>query len=98
MVLTSTHNLCFELFLPENFQFLEVKFSIYLTRRVFVMELVKYLYNTEAPQQLAWVCTLVWFFSLIIVPDKIPFSTENYGHLSYSKCPKISYTKVANKI
>ena len=27
-------NLCF---LPENFRFLEVKFSIYLNRRVFVM-------------------------------------------------------------
>ena len=44
MVLTSTHNLCFEqkyenyqCFLSENFQFLEVKFSIYLNRRVFVM-------------------------------------------------------------
>ena len=43
-VLTSTHNLCFERkyekyqsFLSENFQFLEVKFSIYLNRRVFVM-------------------------------------------------------------
>ena len=43
-VLTSTHNLCFEQkyekylsFLCENFQFLEVKFSIYLYRRVFVM-------------------------------------------------------------
>ena len=48
-VLTSTHNLCFELkyekhisvflffFLSENFRFLEVKFSIYLNRRVFVM-------------------------------------------------------------
>ena len=43
-VLTSTHNLCFEQkhekyqsFLSENFQFLEVKFSIYLNRRVFVM-------------------------------------------------------------
>ena len=40
----STHNLCFEQiyekyksFLCENFQFLEVKFSIYLNRRVFVM-------------------------------------------------------------
>ena len=40
----STHNLCFrqiyekyQSFLPENFQFLEVKFSIYLNRRVFVM-------------------------------------------------------------
>ena len=40
----STHNLCFEQkykkyqsFLSENFQFLEVKFSIYLNRHVFVM-------------------------------------------------------------
>ena len=40
----STHNLCFkqkcekyQSFLSENFQFLEVKISIYLNRRVFVM-------------------------------------------------------------
>ena len=40
----SIHNLCFEqkfdkyqIFLSENFQFLEVKFSIYLNRRVFIM-------------------------------------------------------------
>ena len=40
----STHNLCFEQkhknyqgFLSENFQFLEVKFSIFLNRHVFVM-------------------------------------------------------------
>ena len=40
----STHNLCFEhkyenykSFLSEKFQFLEVKFSIYLNRCVFVM-------------------------------------------------------------
>ena len=40
----STHNLCFGQkyekylsFLSENFQFLEIKFSIYLNRRVFVM-------------------------------------------------------------
>ena len=40
----STHNLCFEQkcekyqnFLSENFQFLEVKLSIYLNRHVFVM-------------------------------------------------------------
>ena len=39
----STHNVWFEQkyekyqsFLPENFRFLEVKFSIYLNRRVFV--------------------------------------------------------------
>ena len=45
-VLTSTHNLCFEQkyekyqsFLSENFQFLLVKFSIYLNRHVFVMML-----------------------------------------------------------
>ena len=45
MVLTSTHNLCFEqkyekyqIFLSENFHFfLMVKFSVYLNRRVFVM-------------------------------------------------------------
>ena len=44
MVLTSIHNLCFEQkyenyqsFLSENFQFLEVKFSIYLNRHVLVM-------------------------------------------------------------
>ena len=44
-VLTSTHNLCFEqkyekkirVFLSENFQFLDVKFSIYLNRRVLIM-------------------------------------------------------------
>ena len=45
MVLKSIDNLCFEqkyekyqfFFLSENFQILEVKFSIYLNRRVFVM-------------------------------------------------------------
>ena len=43
-VLTSTHNLCFEQkyekyqnFLSENFPVLEVKFSVHLNRRVFVM-------------------------------------------------------------
>ena len=43
-VLTSAHNLCFEQkykkyqgFLSEKFQIQEVKFSIYLNRRVFVM-------------------------------------------------------------
>ena len=43
-VLTSTNNLCFEQkcekyqsFLSEFFSVLEVKFSIYLNRRVFVM-------------------------------------------------------------
>ena len=43
-VLTSAHNLCFaqkyekyQRFLSEMFKFLEVKFSVYLNRRVFVM-------------------------------------------------------------
>ena len=42
----STHNLCFEQnpekyqnFLSENFHFLVVKFSVYLNRHVFVMDL-----------------------------------------------------------
>ena len=47
-VLTSTHKLCFEhkyekyqsFFLSENFQFLEVEFSIYLNRRVFIIEIL----------------------------------------------------------
>ena len=41
-VLTNTHNLCFEqkyekyqISLSKNFQFLEVKVSVYLNRRVF---------------------------------------------------------------
>ena len=45
----STHHLCFEQkyekyqrFLSENFQFLEVKFSIYLNRHVIVMDVVSY--------------------------------------------------------
>ena len=44
-VVVRTHSLCFEQkyeiyksFLTENFQILEVKFSIYLNRRVFVMK------------------------------------------------------------
>ena len=72
-VLTSTHNLCFEQkyekylsFLCENFQFLEVKFSIYLYRRVFVMRndyedvLLSYgstdiiLYNSGIGQDICW--------------------------------------------
>ena len=35
----------FRVFLSENFQFLEVKFSIYLNRRVFVMYVPFIAYN-----------------------------------------------------
>ena len=37
------------IFLSENFQFLEMKFSIYLDRRVFVM-IRKVCYNCECPR------------------------------------------------
>ena len=54
----SSHNLCFEQkyekyqsFLSENFQFLELKFSIYLNWCVFVM---KPYWN----EHLSWVCTV----------------------------------------
>ena len=45
----STHNLCFEQkykkseFLSKNFQFLVAKFSVYLNRRIFVMDVFFYL-------------------------------------------------------
>ena len=39
----------YQSFLPENFQFLEVKFSIYLNRRVFVIFQI----TTRAPQSRA---------------------------------------------
>ena len=58
-VLTSTHNLCFEQkykkisqFLSENFQFLEVKFSIYLNRRVFVMFFFFFFFHLYFPWRL----------------------------------------------
>ena len=56
----STHNLCFEqkyekyqiLFLSENFQFLKVKFSIYLNRRIYIM-VMNLITNREDPGQTA---------------------------------------------
>ena len=54
----STHNLCFEQkyekylsFLSENVLFLEVQFSIYLNRHVFVMGK----YFPLSPRKLSWV-------------------------------------------
>ena len=54
----STHKLCFEqkyenyqsFFLSENFRFLEVKFSIYLNRRVFVMRYIIHVYRKTRVQ------------------------------------------------
>ena len=46
----------YENFLYENFQFIEVKFSIYMNRRVFVMCCFKFTYlitNSADPDQLA---------------------------------------------
>ena len=42
-------------FLSENFKFLEVKFSIYLNRRVFVMEYATY-YKKAATQEPCYNC------------------------------------------
>ena len=60
-VLTSTHNLCFgqkyekyQSILSENVQFLEVKFSIYLNRRVFVM-----IWINKDSDQTAGMCRLI---------------------------------------
>ena len=66
-VLTSTHNLCFEQkyekyqsFLSENFQFLGVKFSIYLNRRVYVMVLkYRQLMNVTNIKQLKNLCKFI---------------------------------------
>ena len=53
-VLTSNHNLCLSRnmknisFLSENFQFWEVKFSIYLNRDVFLMHILFYFIAADA--------------------------------------------------
>ena len=57
-VLTSTHNLCFEQkyeryqnFFTWKFSFLVIKFSVYLNRRVFVMEAQATLYHASSSVQ-----------------------------------------------
>ena len=59
----STHNLCFEQkyekyqsYLSENFQFLEVKFSIYLNRLVFVMRSLHFVFAWKKTKQ----CRIRW--------------------------------------
>ena len=53
-----SHNLCFEQkydkyqFLSDNFQFLEMKFSIYLNKRVFVMD-------SSVFESLTFYCTIL---------------------------------------
>ena len=61
----STHNLCFDQkyekileFLSENFQFLVVKFSVYLNRHVFVM-FINGLSNN-------YVCALDYFCCIVL--------------------------------
>ena len=60
---TSTHNLCFEqkyekyqIFLYEICHFLVVKFSVYLNRRVFVMQIR---YNVDVMQYTACLVTAI---------------------------------------
>ena len=66
----STHNLCFEQkyekyqsFVSENFQFLEVKFSLYLNRHVFVMRFHSELVFAGLSMQ----CTYSGFAGLLYV-------------------------------
>ena len=40
-------------FLSENFQFLEVKFSLYLNRRVFIMTVAQLQYSTYTESSVA---------------------------------------------
>ena len=45
----------YQSFLSENFQFLEVKFSIYLNRRVFVMSVLAFIFVLEqTPLRRGW--------------------------------------------
>ena len=67
----STHNLCFEQkyenyqkFLSENFQFLEVKFSIYLNKHVFVMGLQIFWVNIVSNIYHSKFFSRKWNFSL----------------------------------
>ena len=82
-VLTSTHNLCFEekyekyqTFLSENFQFLEVKFSIYFKRRVFVMDFT-------AADDTYFVASVVVFSYFTIVQFLYAFSLESLSPFWY---------------
>ena len=62
-VLTSTHNMCWveiwniSEFLSENFQSLEVQFSIYLNRHVFVMMRITTTDKTARMRRLIWIFT-----------------------------------------
>ena len=75
-VLTSTHNLCFERkyekyqsFLSENFQYLKMKFSIYLNRRVFVM--------TKEPENINYTCPFEISLSVrIFLSQRITFDNK----------------------
>ena len=91
----STHNLCFEQkyekyrsFVSENFQFLEVNFSMYLNRRVYVM------FNTSA---------LFIFSSFIPFRIYLVFVTHRYKLMklpilsSIFRCKQISKYNILKK-
>ena len=103
-VLTSTHNLCFEQkyekyrgFLSENFQFLEMKFSIYWNRRVFVMRnnshllittflcLILLIFQTDASEQqpISSYKTNFYYFHFFLVPFClfVKWTPRNKNHL-----------------
>ena len=83
-----THNLCFEQkyeeyqFLSENFQFLEVKFSIYLKRHVFVIwithsQLKLYMDNTFTQSAEGLCCRLTESSDIVITKTHLFKYTEN---------------------
>ena len=76
----STHNLCFvqkyekyPSFLSENFQFLEMKFSVYLNRRVFVMVI---LIGHIISDTICILCFCVLFSNIY---PKIKFRPKNWS-------------------
>ena len=89
MVLTSTHNLCFEQkyenILSKNFQFLVMKFSIYLNRRVFVKENYQHwqwkMQNPRPP------CASVGF---------LKFTSTIYDHFGFFLCSFTKYSGIAS--
>ena len=66
-------------YLYENFQFLVVKFSIYLNRRIFVMYTKKY--REESWGTLA-TCKNCWWYSFTFCEESCAILVSSYQHLT----------------
>ena len=64
-------------FLSENFQFLEVKFSIYLNRRVFVMQIINLTNGLPVQNLILHFTTVKVLNSTILVPKYDKFFDES---------------------